>query len=145
MRANIERAFGKLVHRWGMLRKPLSHMRAINKKTSIAMSLCKLHDCYINERLKNTSATDDEDVVPNASDDALNLAFSSAIPLEINENGMNDCSPESALHGGEHFDDFTRNDRLSCLNSFGLNCHAPRQMLLRMVTDQDLHRPSVSN
>ena len=41
---NIECAFGILVHRWGILRKPMPVNLTIEKISSLVLALCKLHN-----------------------------------------------------------------------------------------------------
>ena len=55
LRINIECAFGILVHRWGMLRKPIPMNISIQKTASQVLALCKLHNfciAYV-EKTKN--------------------------------------------------------------------------------------------
>lgn len=49
MRINIECAFGILVSRWGMLRKPLPPNLHVSKVVSLVCALCNLHNFCINE------------------------------------------------------------------------------------------------
>lgn len=47
LRITIECAFGMLVHRWGILRKPMPINIAVNKITKLVHALCKLHNFCI--------------------------------------------------------------------------------------------------
>ena len=47
LRITIERAFGVLVHRWSILRGPLTI--PLFKVVPVVQCLCKLHNYYINE------------------------------------------------------------------------------------------------
>jgi hypothetical protein len=50
-RITIECAFGMLVHRWGILCKPMSTKLPVSKVTAIVRCLCRLHNFCIDERL----------------------------------------------------------------------------------------------
>ena len=50
LRINIECAFGMLVHRWGVLRKPIPVNISINKTTHLVRSLCILHNFCIDQK-----------------------------------------------------------------------------------------------
>ena len=47
LRINIECAFGMLVHRWGILRKPMPVNLTVHKISSLVLALCKLHNFCI--------------------------------------------------------------------------------------------------
>jgi hypothetical protein len=47
----VECTFGMLVHRWGILQKPMSSKFTISKVTVITMCLCKLHNFCIDQCL----------------------------------------------------------------------------------------------
>jgi hypothetical protein len=51
LRITIERAFGVLVHRWSILRGPLTI--PLFKVVPLVQALCKLHNFCINERLRS--------------------------------------------------------------------------------------------
>jgi DDE superfamily endonuclease len=55
-RINIECAFGMLVHRWGILCKPMSTLIPISKITSMVRCLCRLHNFCVDERLERIAA-----------------------------------------------------------------------------------------
>ena len=61
LRINIECAFGMLVHRWGVLRKPMPVNVTITKTTHLVRALCILHNFCIDGKETNlppVSATD---------------------------------------------------------------------------------------
>jgi DDE superfamily endonuclease len=60
LRINIECAFGMLVHRWGILRKPIPVNITVTKTTHLVRALCILHNFCIDGKEKNpeVSATD---------------------------------------------------------------------------------------
>ena len=49
-RITIECAFGMLVHRWGILRKPFPMGVSLKKTSAVVMCLCKLHNFCIDNR-----------------------------------------------------------------------------------------------
>ncbi|EJK56513.1 hypothetical protein THAOC_23584, partial [Thalassiosira oceanica] len=51
LRINIECAFGMLVHRWGMLRKPVPNNITVLRTTRLVLALCKLHNYCITRRV----------------------------------------------------------------------------------------------
>jgi hypothetical protein len=52
LRIRTERAFGILVHRFGILRRPMS--MAISKVPAIVTCLMKLHNFYINNKQRHS-------------------------------------------------------------------------------------------
>ena len=52
-------AFGRLVHRWPILRKPLNVNFGLSKMTALVLTLCHLHNFCIGETLlQNDTSTD---------------------------------------------------------------------------------------
>jgi len=94
---NIECAFGMLVHRWGVLRKPLPVNITVSKATQLVRALCILHNFCIDEKEPIASLPPSEDVLPGmisggfAHDDA------------------GSC-PEPLMDTGHHFDDAKATD-----------------------------------
>jgi hypothetical protein len=81
-RITIECAFGMLVHRWGILCKPMSTKLPISKVISIVRCLCRLHNFCIEERLSRMldQATQespfeevDEEVADHLDSDLVNI------------------------------------------------------------------------
>jgi hypothetical protein len=143
-RITIECAFGMLVHRWGILCKPMSTMLPIAKVTALVRTLCILHNFCIDERIlfaeKTGDATTDEANVsaPLDSDRAnITLAGGTAI---LNGNDLFD--PAELLHGGEHFDDVSRTVRVSRKKTGEL---LPREIMCLLVEEYDLRRPTPRN
>ena len=50
LRITVECAFGMLVHRWSILRRPLPAAMGIHKITAMTVCLCKLQNFLINQR-----------------------------------------------------------------------------------------------
>jgi hypothetical protein len=57
VRINIECAFGILVHRWGILRKPIPMNISIKKTVSLVFALCKLHNFCIARKIAMSQPT----------------------------------------------------------------------------------------
>ena len=59
LRITIERAFGVLVHRWEILRRPLTC--PLSKVGSLVMCLCRLHNFCIDAKDEDILQTSDND------------------------------------------------------------------------------------
>jgi hypothetical protein len=62
LRINIECAFGILVHRWGMLWKPMPVNLEVRKISSRVLALCKLHNYCIDKCCEEVDAPSDSDL-----------------------------------------------------------------------------------
>ena len=92
LRINIECAFGMLVHRWGVLRKPIPVNISINKTTHLVRSLCILHNFCIDQK---------EPKVPSPSrKDTADIATESGDTTATRK-----TSARSVVGGGHHNDD----------------------------------------
>jgi hypothetical protein len=139
---NIECAFGMLVHRWGMLRKPLPVNVSVGKISSLVLALCKLHNYCIDQSCVDLDC-------PSAHDVA-NIAMSGGLHLpRMDKNGdaywSYDLSGgldrlDDLLDGGYHMDDHTRSQRRQYRHETDLPCHE----LLNYVTLMDYQRPDIS-
>jgi len=121
LRITIERAFGMLVKRFGVLRKALATTIPIMKKISIVFACCKLHNFIMSET--GTSI----------NDMTLSGDFDSTLDEIMNEEGL----PEGLLHGGEHSEDYNQNDE----QAFGRSV-SKRIELRRIVYRSGNTRPS---
>ena len=142
-RITIECAFGMLVHRWGILCKPMSTMLPISKVTALVRCLCRLHNFCINERLLanlvNSPGPANDPVVAQPLDsDLANIALAGGAYIL---NGTDQFNPEELLHGGEHFDDVSRSVRVSRKKSDIL----PRENMCNLVEEYDMRRPTPKN
>jgi hypothetical protein len=86
LQIRIECAFGMLVHRWGILRKPIP---------CLVMCLCRLH----------IFTFDQEDTIigSNTRPDDINIVVAGGVPLEGDRH-----SPQQLIGGGHHNNDMTR-------------------------------------
>jgi hypothetical protein len=143
-RITIECAFGMLVHRWGILCKPMSTMLPISKVTALVRCLCRLHNFCIDERILRleSSVTDTHfedcgiDVAQHLDSDRANITIAGGSSLlHAADHGFN---PEELLHGGEHWDDVSRTVRVSRKKSEIL----PREIMCSLIEEFDLRRPT---
>jgi hypothetical protein len=142
-RITIECTFGMLVHRWGILCKPMSTKLPISKVTSMVRCLCRLHNFCIDERLLRESIhynidhspageQADEEVADHLDSDHVNIVLGGGASL------VERFSPEGLLHGGEHFDDVSRTVRVSRKATGTL----PRELMCGIVERLGLRRPT---
>lgn len=116
LRINIERAFGILVNRWGVLKKPLPATFTILKQMALALCLCRLHNYCMG----------DLEVL-----DQLPQDLRGGISIWTNQNGI----PMGLVHGGEHFHDFNEVEQKEYYKT------RKRLYLLGLVREQNLLRP----
>lgn len=98
LRINIECAFGMLVHRWGVLRKPLPVNISIKKTAQLVRALCILHNFCIDNRESNADSASAEDTFAGLSAGG----FDQPVPT---------ARPEQLMDGGDHFEDYPRGNR----------------------------------
>ena len=135
LRIHVECAFEKLVHRWGILRRPLSSRIGFERTSSLVMALCRPHNFCIDSR--------HESLLDPLAQDEVNI--SSVSHIELRRNPNNTHSPDGILNGGEHFDDIGENElRRIRRTERETNNVVPRQRLHNMVLDKGLCRPPVS-
>ena len=140
VRINIECAFGILVHRFGILRKPIPVNISVQKTTSLVLALCKLHNFCINQNDSNVSSAFESDVAnivreggiyrPSMDKDG-NATWS----YDFQESSKDRLS--SILDGGDHHDDHSREDR----RKYRYRKHLPRDAILRKVRNGGHGRP----
>ena len=80
-------AFGKLMHRWGILQKPLNVNFGLSKMMSLVLTLCHLHNFCIGEALlQNDTSTDTNDsTIELLAMDNVNVVCDGGISLQDNE------------------------------------------------------------
>jgi hypothetical protein len=126
LRINVECAFGMLVHRWGILRRPLSAKFGLQKTTALVMALCRLHNYCINHRMDPGDPLDD-DIAYNISQGGFELEGTDADSIR----------PTALIGGGDHFDDVSRTIRRRQASS----SRRHKDRLLQSVVNQGLVRP----
>ena len=133
LRITIERAFGVLVHRWAILRRPLHCPLA--KVAPLVMTLCRLHNYCIDMRERDALRTSDADAMF-----AINyMTALQNLPVDI-IGGNADLvrlergRPRQLLHGGSHFQDDPHNRNQT-------TSHCPMDDMYKSVESQQLKRP----
>jgi hypothetical protein len=135
IRITIERAFGILVHRWGILRRPMS--MSIRKVPAIVICLMRLHNFCINygdSRCTPAPRSRDERHIRRraATQRTSNNERHSAVSLD--SNGI----PSALVGSGHHFRDVARGRRPRPTN----NDMTPMRKMIKKVADADLRRPA---
>ena len=94
-------AFGKLVHRWAILRKPLNVNFGLSKMMALVLTLCRLHNFCIGETLlQNDTSTDtDNSTIELLAMDNANVVCDGGISLQDNE------QPMPLMDGADHLED----------------------------------------
>jgi hypothetical protein len=134
VRIQVECAFGRLVHRWGVLRRPIHMSLGIKKTCALVMALCRLHNFCID-------CGTEEAIVPAplAEDQAFADCFG-GVQLQPTRNNE-EFRPIDLL--GHHFHDANRNIRRRRQDPDGVpNTQLPQQTLYNSVVNQGLRRPT---
>lgn len=131
LRITIERAFGVFVHRWAILRAPLTVPTA--NIAPLVMCLCRLHNFCIDE---SQSVLDEID-----TDNARNIQFNVALSRIVDGGSGNviafddEHRPTDLLNHGMHFTDVEHNHDYQVLRD------CPMDEMLQSVRVQNLRRP----
>ena len=98
---NIEMAFGKLMHGWAILRKPLNVNSGLSKMMALVLTLCHLHNfCIAEALLQNDTSTDTNDsTIELLAMDNANVVCDGGISLQDNER------PTPLMDGSDHLED----------------------------------------
>ena len=137
LRITIERAFGLLVHRWGILRKPI--LFSTHKIPSLIMCLLKLHNFLIREKCKISPK-------PTARDASFQQNNPVRYQLDDEEVVVDDQlvqfdalgRPVSILNGGHHFNDCPGGRRPVETTSLP---KLPRDYLVDIIKSGNFRRP----
>ena len=132
LRIQIECAFGKFTHRWGILRSALPKRMSLKKSVSLVLALARLHNFCIDQKQAITN--------PPAVDE-INIEVAGGVPLEQDQVSQ-EAIPRQLFGGGEHFEDMDRNERRRRQRMFA-HIQLPRERLLASVIDQGLRRPAI--
>jgi hypothetical protein len=127
LRINIECAFGMLVHRWGVLRKPIPVNIEVQKTVQLVRALCMLHNfCIDNGKQEGNS------VASSARDDLFGMNAGGFI-----QQRRPDRRPEPLIDGGDHDDDFNRRNEVRRMDRQGtlLELVYPRETMLEKLID----------
>ena len=129
VRINIECAFGILVHRWGIMRKPMPVNLTVGKISSLVLALCKLHNYCIDKSV---------DVYCPIPGDIANIAMEGGLFLPRMDNNTDTSWDPSSdrlnelLDGGQHMDDHTESQRRQYRHDLDKPCHKILAELVRM-------------
>jgi len=143
LRINIECAFGMLVHRFGILRKPFPMNVSITKTNSAVLALCKLHNFCI-------ETNGDDDLIFSADQrDASNIMLDGGMVLpRIDAAGGHfwqydeeDDRLNAFLDGGDHTDDHTPAARR---RYYRHGVDLPYQQIHNYVRENHIRRPARS-
>ena len=130
LRINVECAFGMLVNRWSILRRPLPSSMCIHKQTALTVCLCKLHNFLIEERLEEA-----------LSDDVLEC-YKRGGCVELRQNENDDVVPVELLND-EHHDDISPQEvRRERDRERRQRAILPRTELFESIVTQRLRRPT---
>ncbi len=138
VRITIERAFGILVHRWGILRRPLSI--SILKVPPLVMCLMKLHNFCIDTNSMSTPSTlrnDERCIRRMAISRGSTQATHNATAIQLDGRGI----PTALIGGGHHFIDIPRNRRPLTQNH---QTSTPMEEMRNHVALNGLRRPTVN-
>jgi hypothetical protein len=118
LRINIEGAFGRSVHWWGILRSPIPQNIMLKKTIALVVSLTKLHN-YCTEEADIAVEATVGDRFSNWNNGSVRMVFSDDADMDL---------PEGLLYGGHHRDDMHSNS--SCTHSNQSDEPLPREILL---------------
>ena len=131
VRISIECAFGILVHRWGILRKPIPVNVSVAKTCALVVALCKLHNYCINNNDSKPPSL--------SAQDMFTISSEGAIPLD--ETQGNSQRPSQLLGGNDHpTDDFDRATMSRELRQASSLQNSPRDNLLSIIQENNLQR-----
>jgi len=132
VRIHVECAFSKLVHRWGVLRRPLHSRLGITKMCAMVHALCRLNNFCINLRVSDSAE-------PLAED--LNFGESSVTMVQLVNTEDNRLSPAGLLDDSDSYEDIDRETRRN-VERVAANSveHLPQQ--IASVINQGLKRPT---
>jgi len=145
LRINIECAFGMLVHRWRILRRPLDANMGIKKITALTHCLCKLHNYCIDRRLEAFTSPLDVDA-------ALGFVLGD-VPLDDAQGGgrrlddtagTEDRRPGQLLDGGQHHSDVNRSVIRAQRRAAEDDLTIPAHRVMKIVKDSGMVRPPLS-
>ena len=125
LRINIECAFGMLVHKWGVLRKPFPVNVSIEKIAQAVRALCLLHNFCIDERLGSSEPT---------ASDALSIVSSGGFSHPFANQRV-----QQLMDGGEHWEGVPESSRRRRRRE----AEVPRDRLMSILSDKKIHsRPN---
>jgi hypothetical protein len=137
VRIHVECAFGRYVHRWGILRRPLPSSFGLARTTALVMCLCRLHNFCTDSSGANLTPAEP----PLLSDMAVGSPGDGVVQLEVTDD--NPMSPVDLIDGSDHYDDIPRDTRRLYDRATARVAEIlPQQVLLSSVVNQGLKRPT---
>jgi hypothetical protein len=140
LQISVECCFGIFVNCWGILQKALRSSITLRRKTSLVMSLCRLHNYCINCQM----SSDDPKADKSLDKDNISITINEGIPMD--DGGI--ATPEDSSDIGQllkdvHFDDFTevQKQQMTCLER-KRHPSLPREKLLKVVENKGLKQPT---
>jgi hypothetical protein len=146
LRIQVECAFGKLVHCFGILRRAIPMALGLRKTSALVSALCRLHN-FCTDAYNNHASSAAEGSLPEPLEQDQAFATMNS-GIELRETAMNRYEPSGLLHGGEHSHDVSRNIRRRERRRIEGNGPPstrkvlPQQKLHDLVTNQGLRRPT---
>lgn len=143
VRISIECAFGVLVHRWGVLRKPMPVNLSVLKISSMVLALGKLHNFCIDHGCEEMESPSARDVMNITMDGGLffpRMDNRRDAVWEYDYNINSADRMDDLLDGGEHTEDHTTAQRRKYRHDKDLPCHR----ILADVCKHDYERPEPS-
>ena len=144
LRINIECAFGMLVHRWGILRKPMPVNFTVHKISSLVLALCKLHNSCMDNGSDSVDSPSEADLINITTEGGLFLPRLDNSGAYVWDSVTESCGGadrlDDLLDGGEHMDNHTRDQRRVYRAERDLPCYR----ILDYFYEQSLERPELS-
>ena len=128
----VERAFGILVHRWGILRTALSC--SISRVGPLVMCLCRLHNFCVNESSSKISPKPSRMDEAHIRQSTTRNATESSVHFDP-ETG----APREMIGGGHHFRDLSSSGR----KPEGEDDETPMDYMIDLVRETGLSRPLI--
>ena len=146
LRITIECAFGMLVHRWGILRKPIPMNVSLVKTSALLMTLCRLHNFCIeqNDAITKPSAPDTLDIAIQGGIELRAFQHINEDDGDLEYNHDRDRI-DALIDGGNFRDDFTstvRRQQGSYLRNMNQPDPLPFQIMYNYVDQQGFQRPA---
>jgi hypothetical protein len=144
LRINIECAFGELVHRWSIQRKPMPMNISIKKICYLVYVLCKLHNYCISNRDAIYSPIDSDSsyVVMEGGLFLPRMENSREAFWEYDLSGADRLC--ALLDGGDHTDDHTPNGRRNQARKYS-DKDLPCNVILQHAERSEWERPEHSS
>jgi hypothetical protein len=138
LRINIECAFGMLVHRFGILRKPMPVNIRVPQTTALVTALCRLHNYCIDRRDTDTSCFAPKDLLFQV----MNGGSTVAVGREHFNYDPEKDRAQLLLDGGSHFQDVVLERRRMLKELEDTNKEFPYRTVLQYIQDGQFERPS---